>query len=61
MTPVNDLGMCRMSTKEIRQKFIEFFEERGHLHWPSSSLVPPAGDQSVLLTTAGMQQMIPFF
>src|SRR5699024_4424961 len=28
---------------------------------PSSSLVPSAEDQSVLLTTAGMQQMIPYF
>lgn len=61
MTPVNDLGMPWMSGKEIRQKFIEFFEQRDHLHVPSSSLVPPAEDQSVLLTTAGMQQMIPYF
>lgn len=61
MISVTDLGMRRMSTREIRQAFIDFFEERGHLHWPSSSLVPPAGDQSVLLTTAGMQQMIPYF
>src|SRR5690606_39199616 len=38
-----------------------FFESKQHLHYPSSSLVPPAEDKSVLLTTAGMQQMIPYF
>src|SRR5436189_3869774 len=50
-----------MHSREIRQKFINFFVEKGHLQLPSSSLVPPAGDKTVLLTTAGMQQMTPFF
>ncbi|MCA9834522.1 MAG: alanine--tRNA ligase [Thermomicrobiales bacterium] len=50
-----------MSGFEIRQRFVEFFESKQHLHVSSSSLVPPAGDTSVLLTTAGMQQMIPYF
>ncbi len=59
--PVNDLGIPWMSGLEIRNKFIEFFEAKNHLHVPSSSLVPPAGDTSVLLTSAGMQQMIPYF
>jgi len=49
------------SGEDIRRKFIAFFESKGHLHVPSSSLVPPAEDRSVLLTTAGMQQMIPYF
>ena len=40
---------------------MSFFEERGHLRVPSSSLVPPAYDPSVLLTTAGMQQFKPYF
>jgi len=61
MTPVNDLGIPWMSGKDIRQKFVEFFESKDHMHVPSSSLVPPAEDKSVLLTTAGMQQMIPYF
>ena len=60
-TSVNEFGMPWMSGFEIRQRFVEFFESKNHLHYPSSSLVPPAGDTSVLLTTAGMQQMIPFF
>lgn len=58
---VNEFGMPWMSGFEIRQRFVEFFESKQHLHVPSSSLVPPAGDTSVLLTTAGMQQMIPYF
>ena len=61
MTNVNDLGIPWMSGADIRSKFVEFFESKQHLHVPSSSLVPPAEDKSVLLTTAGMQQMIPYF
>jgi alanyl-tRNA synthetase len=46
---------------EIRELFLSFFEERGHPRLPSSSLVPPPEDRSVLLTTAGMQQFQPYF
>ena len=60
-TKVNEFGMPWMSGFEIRQRFVEFFESKNHMHVASSSLVPPAGDTSVLLTTAGMQQMIPYF
>ncbi|HEU0164062.1 MAG TPA: alanine--tRNA ligase, partial [Thermomicrobiales bacterium] len=48
------------SNADIRRKFIEFFESKQHLHYPSSSLVP-VNDKTVLLTTAGMQQMVPYF
>ncbi len=50
-----------MRSRDIRQTFVDFFVEKNHLQLPSSSLVPPAGDKTVLLTTAGMQQMTPFF
>jgi alanyl-tRNA synthetase len=43
----------------LRRLFIEFFQEKGSLELPSSSLVPQ-DDPTVLLTTAGMQQMIPY-
>lgn len=49
-----------MSGAEVRRAFIDFFVERGHVELPSSSLVPH-NDPTVLLTTAGMQQMTPFF
>lgn len=49
-----------MTTKLIREKFIEFFKERGHSNVPPSSLVP-VGDPSVLFTTAGMQQFKPYY
>jgi len=49
-----------MQSGEIRQKFIKFFEERGHTVVSSSSLVPK-NDSSVLFTTAGMQQFKPYY
>lgn len=57
---MTDLNIPWQSGEEIRRKFVEFFEARDHLHYPSSSLIPH-NDKTVLLTTAGMQQMIPFF
>ncbi len=39
-----------MSGEEVRRRFVEFFEERGHREVPSSSLVPH-NDPTVLLTT----------
>ncbi|MEK7062753.1 MAG: alanine--tRNA ligase-related protein, partial [Patescibacteria group bacterium] len=49
-----------MSSEEIRQKFLNFFEKRGHKIVPSSSLAPE-NDASVLFTTAGMQQFKPYY
>ena len=50
-----------MRSDEIRETFLSFFEERGHLRVPSSSLVPAPDDTSTLLTVAGMQQFKPVF
>jgi alanyl-tRNA synthetase len=49
-----------MSSDQLRQVYIQFFQERDHLVMPSSSLIP-AGDPTLLLTTAGMVQMKPYF
>lgn len=43
-----------METKEIRKRFLVYFQNHGHAVVPSSSLIPD--DPSVLFTTAGMQQ-----
>jgi alanyl-tRNA synthetase len=50
-----------MTSDEIRERYLAFFEERGHRRLPSASLVPPPDDRSVLLTTAGMQPLKPYF
>jgi len=48
-----------MNNKELRRKFLEFFEKNGHKIVPSSSLIP--SDSSVLFTTAGMQQFKSYY
>ncbi len=50
-----------MTSDEIRERYLAFFEERGHRRLDSASLVPPPEDRSVLLTTAGMQPLKPYF
>jgi len=46
---------------ELRAGFRAFFESKGHTFRPSASLIPRADDRSTLLTTAGMQPLMPFF
>jgi alanyl-tRNA synthetase len=50
-----------MRTDEIRERYLAFFEERGHRRIPSASLVPSAHDPSALLTVAGMHPLKPYF
>ncbi|MDP2741349.1 MAG: alanine--tRNA ligase-related protein, partial [bacterium] len=48
-----------MKSTELRQKFLDFFEKKGHKIIPSASLVPE-NDPTVLFTTAGMHPLVPF-
>ncbi|MFZ2303287.1 MAG: alanine--tRNA ligase [Minisyncoccia bacterium] len=48
-----------MDSREIRDRFLKFFEKRGHTIIPSSPLVPE-NDPSVLFITAGMQPLAPY-
>ena len=50
-----------MTTDEIRETFLSFFEGKGHKRLPSASLVPASFDASVLLTTAGMHPLKAYF
>ncbi len=50
-----------MTSDEIRETFLAFFERQGHLRVPSGSLVPAPDDTSTLLTVAGMQPFKPYF
>ena len=48
------------SLNEIREKYLSFFESKGHLRLPSYSLVPH-NDKSLLLINSGMAPMKKFF
>ena len=48
-----------LTAKEIRAKYLQFFEKKGHAILPSASLVPE-NDPSVLFTTAGMHPLVPY-
>lgn len=48
-----------MIARELREKFIEFFVEKGHKEIPSSSLIPE-NDPSTLFISAGMHPLVPY-
>ncbi|AIE84930.1 alanine--tRNA ligase [Fimbriimonas ginsengisoli] len=54
-----------MTVRELREKYLRFFESKGHQRFPAASLVPydVTGrlDESLLFTGAGMIQFKPFF
>ena len=49
-----------MKTIDLRNKFLKFFESKGHVVIPSAPVVPE-NDPSVLFNTAGMQPLVPYF
>src|SRR5689334_18882700 len=49
------------TSAELRAGFRAYFESKGHVFRPSAPLIPRADNRSTLLTTAGMQPLMPFF
>jgi alanyl-tRNA synthetase len=49
------------TSAELRAGFRAFFESKEHVFRPSAPLIPRADDRSTLLTTAGMQPLMPYF
>ncbi len=52
--------MQPLGLNEIRERYLSFFEKKGHLRLPSFSLVPK-NDPSILLINAGMTPLKPYF
>jgi len=50
-----------MTSDQIRSSFLEHFQSAGHVRLASAPLVPATHDPSVLLTTAGMHPLKPYF
>src|SRR4030067_898764 len=48
-----------MTARELKRKYLDFFQKKGHTVIPSASLVPEH-DPTVLFTTAGMHPLVPF-
>jgi len=48
-----------MNARELKKKYLDFFESKGHKIIESSSLIPE-NDPTVLFTTAGMHPLVPF-
>ena len=53
-------SMEKYGLNELREKYLSFFESKGHLRLPSFSLIPQ-NDASLLLINAGMAPMKPWF
>lgn len=51
--------MKMYTSDEIRTKYIQFFQEKGHAVIPSASVIPD-NDPTVLFTTAGMHPLVPY-
>ena len=51
--------MKKLTAKELKEMWINFYKEKGHALIPSASLVPE-NDPSVLFTTAGMHPLVPY-
>ncbi len=48
-----------LTSEQIREKYLKYFETKGHIVIPSAPLIPE-NDPTVLFTTAGMHPLVPF-
>jgi alanyl-tRNA synthetase len=48
-----------MTVSEVRNKYLTFFEKRGHVLIPSAPIVP-GNDSTTLFTSSGMQPLVPY-
>ena len=51
--------MKQLTSETLRETYLNFFKEKGHVIIPSASLIPE-NDPSVLFTTAGMHPLVPY-
>ena len=51
--------MRNLSSRELRQLYLDFFRSKGHAVIPSASLIPE-NDPTLLFTTAGMHPLVPY-
>ncbi|MDD5017016.1 MAG: alanine--tRNA ligase [Eubacteriales bacterium] len=51
--------MKELSSKQLRQMYLDYFKSKGHAIIPSASLIPE-NDPTVLFTTAGMHPLVPY-
>jgi alanyl-tRNA synthetase len=49
------------TSAELRERFLSFFEEKGHVRRASAPVIPPADDPTTLFIVAGMQPMKRWF
>ncbi len=54
------ISLEKLGLNEIRERYLKFFESKGHLRLPSFPLVPQ-NDNSLLLINAGMAPLKPYF
>lgn len=52
--------MEKLGLNEVREKFLSFFESKGHLRMKSASLIPQS-DKSLLIINSGMAPLKPYF
>ena len=52
--------MQKLGLNELRERFLSFFEGKGHLRLPSFPLIPQ-NDPSLLLINSGMAPLKPYF